>query len=76
MPQVALMMQLRAGQSPHRLAQWIAATQWRAGRRFAGRVGGQKLVVDPKTESFTNCPEANALIKREYRKPWVVPEEV
>ncbi|MHC4403370.1 MAG: Gfo/Idh/MocA family protein [Planctomycetota bacterium] len=40
------------------------------------RLGGQKLVVDPKTETFTNSPEGNALLKREYRKPWVIPEEV
>lgn len=40
------------------------------------RLGGQKLIVDPKTESFIDNPEANALLKREYRAPWVVPEEV
>ena len=40
------------------------------------RLDSQKLLVDPKTETFTNSPEGNALLKREYRKPWVVPEEV
>jgi len=40
------------------------------------RLGGQKLLVDSRTETFTNSAEANALLKREYRKPWVVPEEV
>jgi predicted dehydrogenase len=40
------------------------------------RVGGQKLLVDPATETFTNSPEGNALLKREYRKPWVVPDDV
>jgi predicted dehydrogenase len=40
------------------------------------RLGGQKLLVDPRTESFTNSAEANALLKREYRQPWAVPEHV
>ncbi len=40
------------------------------------RLGGQKLVVDPKTESFVDNKEANALLKREYRDPWTVPDEV
>jgi predicted dehydrogenase len=40
------------------------------------RLGGQKLLVDEQTESFIDNPEANALLKREYRSPWVVPEQV
>lgn len=40
------------------------------------RLGGQKLLVDPKTETFTNSPEGNRMLKREYRKPWIVPEVV
>ena len=40
------------------------------------RLGGQKLVVDPKTESFVGNDEANALLKRDYREPWVVPDQV
>ena len=40
------------------------------------RVGNKKLEFDPKTESFADCPEANRLLKRKYRKPWVVPEKV
>jgi len=40
------------------------------------RLGGVKLLVDPQTETFTNSAEANALLKREYRKPWVVPDSV
>ena len=40
------------------------------------RMGGQKLLVDSKTETFTNSSDGNALLKREYRKPWVVPEQV
>ena len=40
------------------------------------RVGNKKLELDPRTERFTNCDEANKYIKREYREPWVVPENV
>ena len=40
------------------------------------RVGNQKLDLDPKTETFPNCDEANSYLKRNYRKPWVVPETV
>jgi predicted dehydrogenase len=38
------------------------------------RLGGQKLLIDPETETFTNSPEGNGLLKREYRKPWVLEE--
>ena len=38
------------------------------------RLGGAKLEIDPATETFTNSPEGNALLKREYRKPWVLEE--
>ena len=40
------------------------------------RVGNKKLRFDPKTESFVDVPEANEYLKRTYRHPWVVPEEV
>ncbi len=40
------------------------------------RLGGQKLVIDPKTEHIADNPEAMKLFKREYRKPWVIEEEV
>ena len=40
------------------------------------RVGNQKLDFDPESESFTNSDQANKLLKRQYRKPWVVPEKV
>ena len=40
------------------------------------RLGGKKLLLDPKTETFTNSDQGNALLKREYRKPWVVPDSV
>ncbi len=40
------------------------------------RVGCQKLLWDGKAERFTNSDEANALIKRTYRDPWVIKDEV
>lgn len=40
------------------------------------RLGGQKLVFDSSSESFVGNPEANRLLKRVYRAPWVVPEKV
>jgi hypothetical protein len=36
---------------------------------------GRKLVLDPKTETFTGDEEANALRGRpEWRKPWTLPD--
>jgi predicted dehydrogenase len=40
------------------------------------RLGGRKLIVDPQTETLVGDAEANALLKREYRAPWVVPDNV
>jgi hypothetical protein len=40
------------------------------------RLGGRKLVVDPETETIVGDAEANKMLKREYRAPWVVPEKV
>lgn len=37
---------------------------------------GATLKMDPKTEKFLDNPEANRLLTREYRKPFVVPEKV
>ena len=37
---------------------------------------GRALTLDPKTETFESDPEANALLRRDYRKPFVVPEQV
>ncbi len=38
--------------------------------------GNRKLRFDPKTETFIDAPDANQHLKRTYRKPWVVPDEV
>jgi len=40
------------------------------------RLGGQKLVIDPQTEAVLNNSDAMKFFKREYRKPFEVPEEV
>ena len=40
------------------------------------RVGGRSLEFDAAKERFVNDDEADALLKRDYRAPWVVPEEV
>ena len=37
---------------------------------------GRKLVFDPKTETFPNDAEANKFLRREYREPFVVPDQV
>jgi predicted dehydrogenase len=40
------------------------------------RLGGQKLTIDPKTEEMVGNPQAMALFKRDYRKPYVIEETV
>ncbi len=40
------------------------------------RLGGEKLVIDPASGKFLDNPRAEALFSREYRKPWVIEEEV
>ncbi len=40
------------------------------------RVGGRRLHYDSETKRFLNCAEADKLIKRTYREPYVIPEEV
>jgi hypothetical protein len=37
---------------------------------------GKTLTVDAKTERFVDDDEANKLLTREYRKPFVVPDSV
>ena len=43
---------------------------------IAWRAGKGSLAFDPQTESFPGAPEANQFLKRKYREPWVVPEQV
>ena len=37
---------------------------------------GRSVHFDPQTERFANDPEADQLLKRDYRKPYVVPDVV
>ena len=37
---------------------------------------GVALKMDPQKEQFLGRPEANKLLTRDYRKPFVVPEKV
>ena len=37
---------------------------------------GKRLTFDSATEAFVGDPAADALLRREYRKPYVVPEKV
>jgi predicted dehydrogenase len=37
---------------------------------------GRKLTFDPKTETFPGDAEANALLGRKYREPYVLPDNV
>ncbi len=37
---------------------------------------GRTLAVNAETEGIVGDDEANALVKREYREPWVVPDQV
>lgn len=37
---------------------------------------GRQLEFDPKTERFPHDEQANAMLKRNYRAPYVVPEKV
>ena len=37
---------------------------------------GRTLTFDPKTETFPGDAEANKMLTRPYRKPFVVPEKV
>jgi len=40
------------------------------------RLGGQKLVIDPKTEEIVGNTDAMKFFKREYRKPYEISEQV
>jgi hypothetical protein len=37
---------------------------------------GRKLRFDPQTEKFISDPEANRLLTRSYRSPFIVPDKV
>jgi hypothetical protein len=37
---------------------------------------GHRLHIDAATEGFINDDEANRYVRRSYREPWVVPDQV
>ncbi len=37
---------------------------------------GRRVYINPETEGFVNDDEANSMVKRSYRDPWVIPEQV
>ena len=37
---------------------------------------GPWLTMDPKTERFTDNDAANALLRRDYRPPFIVPDSI
>ncbi len=43
---------------------------------LATRLGNKQLLFDAKTETFTNCDDANKLLKPAYRKNYRIPEQV
>jgi predicted dehydrogenase len=43
---------------------------------IAWRTGNRTLAFDRATETFPDAPEANRHLKRTYRAPWTVPEQV
>jgi hypothetical protein len=43
---------------------------------IAYRVGNRKLRFDSATERFPDCPEANDLLKRPYRRDYRVPDQI
>ncbi len=52
------------------------STLWSHYATMSYRLGGEKLVIDPKTEQIVGNDKAMAMFRREYRKPWVVPDQV
>jgi predicted dehydrogenase len=40
------------------------------------RLGGEKLIIDPKSEEMVGNERAMALFRRNYRKPYVIEDEV
>jgi len=67
---------IRTREKPHADIEEIhVSTAWCHYGNIAYRLG-RKLHIDAGTEGFLNDVEANGLLKRKYRAPWVVPETV
>lgn len=40
------------------------------------RAGNKKLTLDAETETFIGSPDGDRFLRRTYRQPWVIPEQV
>ena len=68
---------IRTGKKPNGdIEEAVLSTNLAHIAHIAHRVGNRQLQWDGDKEQFINDDEANALVKREYRKPWVIPEKV
>jgi predicted dehydrogenase len=68
---------IRSRQRPQAdIAQGHASTLLCHLANAAWRAGNRTLRFDPVKESFPETPEANAFLRRTYRKPWLVPDTV
>jgi len=57
----------------------VETVHYSSGLAHLGNVAfrvGRQLDFDPRTEQFVGDDEANAMLTREYRKPFVVPDQV
>jgi hypothetical protein len=61
---------------PMRRRTFIAPSAGAAIGLAAEGVGARKLRFDAEAEALKTDAGANALLRRTYRKPWVVPEKV
>jgi predicted dehydrogenase len=68
---------IRSGQRPHADIEdgHLSAAMGHLAN-ISYRVGKRPLRFDSATETFPGDPAANALLRRTYRAPWVVPEQV
>jgi predicted dehydrogenase len=49
---------------------------WTHYANISYRLGSQKLTIDPKTEQIVGNADAMKLFRRQYRKPWIIPDAV
>jgi len=52
------------------------STLWSHYATISYRLGGERLKIDPKTEEIVGNPQAMNFFKREYRKPYVLEDNV
>ncbi len=64
---------------PKRLHAPVQTAHTSSGLAHLGNIAyrlGRRLTFDPAKETFPSDSEANAMLRREYRKPFVVPDQV